>query len=311
MVRDLLRREVPAHAEGKSAHVGYLLAVLIGIALGLLGGGGSILTVPLLAYVFGLDAKHAIATSLPVVAAASAAACLAHARAGRVRWRTGLAFAGTGMLGAHVGGRVGSLLPGAVLLALFGSLMVATSVAMWRGRSEAEPLRRSAVALAGIGGIVGFVTGLLGAGGGFAIVPALVLWAGLEMPSAVGTSLLVIALNALAGFSGYATHVQIDLALAGGVAGCMVTGSFVGALFGQRLPAGDLRRGFAAFVLAMGSFVVLRESAGVFDVRSALPATLPQALFAGLLFGIGAFIGRATPRERPRPLESFDEGSGI
>jgi len=291
--------------------VGYLLAVLIGIALGLLGGGGSILTVPLLAYVFGLDAKLAIATSLPIVAAASAAACLIHARIGHVQWRTGLAFAGTGMLGAHLGGRVGSLLPGAVLLASFGSLMVATSVAMWRGRSEVEPLRRSMVSLAGIGGVVGFVTGLLGAGGGFAIVPALVLWAGLEMADAVGTSLLVISLNALAGYSGYATHMEIDLALAGGVAACMVGGSFAGALLGQRLPAARLRRGFAAFVLVMGSFVVLRETAVVFDVRSALPATLPQAFFAGLLFGIGAFIGRATPRERPRPPEVFDRGAGI
>lgn len=291
--------------------MGYLLAALIGIALGLLGGGGSILTVPLLAYVFELDARHAIATSLPVVAAASAAACVVHARAGHVRWRAGLAFAGTGMLGAHLGGRVGSLLPGAALLASFGSLMVATSVAMWRGRSEVEPLERSPFALAGIGGIVGFVTGLLGAGGGFAIVPALVLWAGLEMPAAVGTSLLVIALNALAGYSGYATHVEIDPALAAGLAACSVAGALVGALGAPRVPAGRLRRGFAAFVLAMGSFVVLRETATVFDVRSVLPATLPQALFAGLLFGIGAFIGRATPRERPRPPEVFDEGAGI
>lgn len=291
--------------------MGYLLAVAIGVALGLLGGGGSILTVPLLAYVFGLEPKQAIATSLPIVAAASAVACLGHTRARHVHWQTGLAFAGTGMLGAHVGGRVGSLLPGPLLLALFGSLMVATSVAMWRGRSEAEPAQRSRVALAGIGFIVGFVTGLLGAGGGFAIVPALVLWAGLEMATAVGTSLLVIALNALAGYSGYATHVQIDVALAGRVAACTVAGALAGALLTHRVAPQDLRRAFALFVLAMGSFVVLRESAAAFDVRSALPATLPQALFAGILFAAGAFIGRATPRERPRPPEIFEKGSGI
>ena len=112
------------------------LAVLVGVTLGLLGGGGSILTVPLLAYVAGMDAKEAISTSLLVVGVTSAVGAISHARAGRVQWRTGLLFGGAGMVGAYAGGRLARIIPGTVLLIAFAVIMIATAVAMLRGRKE-------------------------------------------------------------------------------------------------------------------------------------------------------------------------------
>jgi hypothetical protein len=160
------------------------LAVLVGLTLGMLGGGGSILTVPLLVYVAGLDAKAAIATSLLVVGVTSAVGAVSHARAGRVQWRTGLIFGAAGMVGAYTGGRVAHYIPGEILLLAFAAMMIATSVAMLRGRREVEaakvhhqlPVAR--VLLDGV--VVGLVTGLVGAGGGFLVVPALALLGGLS-----------------------------------------------------------------------------------------------------------------------------------
>ncbi len=181
-----------------------VLAVVVGVALGLLGGGGSILMVPLLVYVAGLDAKEAIATSLVVVGVTSAVSVVGHARAGRVRWRTGLLFGAAGMAGALVGGLVGGRLPGELLLGGFALMMLATAVAMLRGRREVSgahaelPLVRVLLD----GAVVGLVTDLVGAGGGFLVVPALALLAGLPMAAAIGTSLLVIAMKSGAGLAG-------------------------------------------------------------------------------------------------------------
>ncbi|HET6969007.1 MAG TPA: sulfite exporter TauE/SafE family protein [Ornithinibacter sp.] len=249
-----------------------VLAVLVGVALGLLGGGGSILTVPLLVYVAGLDAKEAIATSLLVVGVTSLAALVPHARAGRVRWRTGAIFGVAAMLGAYAGGRVAEFISGTVLLVAFALMMVATAVAMIRGRSRAgtggpgeaagqgaaRDLPVKLVLLEGV--VVGLVTGLVGAGGGFLVVPALVLLGGLPMPVAVGTSLLVIAMKSFAGLAGYLSSVTIDWGLALAVTGMAVVGSVVGALLSGRVPQDRLRQAFGWFVLVMG-VVVLGQSA--------------------------------------------------
>lgn len=249
-----------------------LLAVLVGVALGLLGGGGSILTVPLLVYVAGLEAKEAIATSLLVVGVTSLAALVPHARAGRVRWRTGAIFGAAAMAGAYAGGRVAEFVPGTVLLVAFALMMLATAVAMIRGRTtsdagrspEASPsggvadLPVRLVLLEGV--VVGLVTGLVGAGGGFLVVPALVLLGGLPMPVAVGTSLLVIAMKSFAGLAGYLSSVSVDWALAFAVTAMAVVGSVLGALLSARVPQDRLRQGFGWFVLVMG-VVVLGQSA--------------------------------------------------
>lgn len=237
-------------------------AVVIGITLGLLGGGGSILTVPVLTYVIGLDAKEAIATSLVVVGATAAFAGYRHARLGNVCWRTAPVFAGSGMVGAFGGGLVAQYFSGQTLLIFFGLMMLTTSVAMWRGRSEAKPgatTNRPVWHIVIEGLVVGLITGLVGAGGGFLVVPALVLMGGLSMRRAVGTSLVIIAFKSAAGFAGYAQHVSIDWTLAGVVTLGAVAGAHFGAKLADRVPAATLRRGFAVFVFAMALWMLLQE----------------------------------------------------
>lgn len=239
------------------------LALLVGVALGLLGGGGSILTVPLLAYVAGMDAKQAIATSLLVVGTTSAVAAVSHARAGRVQWRTGLIFGVAGMAGAYGGGLLARFIPGSVLLIGFAVMMVATALAMLRGRKEvgpADPHHRIPVPkVVAEGLVVGLVTGLVGAGGGFLVVPALALLGGLPMPVAVGTSLVVIAMKSFAGFAGYLSSVTIDW----NVAAMVTAAAVLGALLGSRLTAvvnpDSLRQAFGWFVLVMSSVILAEE----------------------------------------------------
>ncbi|MGA7688214.1 MAG: sulfite exporter TauE/SafE family protein [Jiangellales bacterium] len=258
-----------------------VLAVLVGVSLGLLGGGGSILAVPLLVYVAGMDAKEAIATSLLVVGTTSAFALIPHARAGRVRWRTGLLFGAAGMTGAYAGGRVAEFIPGSVLLVAFALMMLATAVAMIRGRKAPsrpahDDLPVGRVLLDGV--VVGLVTGLVGAGGGFLIVPALVLLGGMPMSAAVGTSLLVIAMKSFAGLAGYMASVEIDWPLAGAITAAAVLGSLVGSRLNGRIDPDTLRKAFGWFVIVMG-FVILAQQ---------VPASLSeQAWFWPTVAGAG------------------------
>ncbi|MEV4701722.1 sulfite exporter TauE/SafE family protein [Actinoplanes sp. NPDC049316] len=243
-----------------------VLAVGIGVSLGLLGGGGSILAVPLLVYVAGLPAKEAIATSLLVVGATSAAGVIPHARAGRVRWRTGLIFGLAGMTGAYAGGRVAAYIPGAVLLTGFALMMLATAVAMIRGRRSAaeRPARHELPVLHVIadGVVVGLVTGLVGAGGGFLVVPALALLGGLPMSVAVGTSLLVIAMKSVAGLAGYLSSVHIHWGLAIAVTVAAIAGSFLGGRLAGLIREDVLRKAFGWFVVVMGAFVLAQQLPG-------------------------------------------------
>ena len=240
-----------------------VLAVLVGVSLGLLGGGGSILMVPVLVYVTGLDTKEAIATSLLVVGVTSATGALSHARAGRVRWRTGAVFGAAGMVGAYAGGRLSELVPGQVLLAAFAVMMVVTAVAMLRGRRDPDPDRvRDRLPVARVvldGAVVGLVTGLVGAGGGFLVVPALALLGGLPMPVAVGTSLVVIAMKSGAGLAGYLSSVTIDWPVAAAVTAAAVVGSLLGGPLAGRIEPDRLRQVFGWFVLVMAAFVGLQE----------------------------------------------------
>ncbi|GAA2410666.1 sulfite exporter TauE/SafE family protein [Streptomyces glaucosporus] len=240
------------------------LALLVGVSLGLLGGGGSILAVPLLVHVAGLDAKEAIATSLFVVGVTSAVGVIGHARGGRVRRRTGALFGAAGMAGAYTGGLIGGHIPDTVLLAAFAVMMIATAAAMLRGRRTTapdRPHRRLPVGRVLLdGAAVGLATGLVGAGGGFLVVPALALLGGLPMPVAVGTSLLVIAMKSAAGFAGYLTTVPVDWGLTLAVTGFAVAGSLAGAKLAGRVPAAVLSRAFAWFVLAMGALTLLQQA---------------------------------------------------
>lgn len=256
-----------------------LLSILIGLSLGLLGGGGSILTVPILTYVAGLDPKEAIAASLFVVGVTSAVSAINHARNRRVKWRTGVIFGAAGMAGAFGGGLLGGYIPSVVLMVAFALMMIATSIAMIRGRKgsagEAKdrdlPLGR--VILDGL--VVGVITGLVGAGGGFLVVPALALLGGLSMPVAVGTSLVVITMKSFAGLAGYLTSVELDWALVGAVTVAAILGSLLGSRLAGRIPEALLRKGFGVFVLVMGVFVLIQElfnTTGIAAIAAALVA---------------------------------------
>lgn len=236
-------------------------SLLIGLSLGLLGGGGSILTVPTLVYALGVESKAAIASSLIIVGVTSIAGMIQHALAGRVRWRVGLIFGAAGMVGAALGGYGAAWFEGRTLLLMFAGLMVVTAVAMFRGRKEVQGTGQLQatwkILLDGL--VVGLVTGLVGAGGGFLVVPALVLLGGLPMAEAVGTSLLVIAMKSFAGYLGHASHVSIDWNLTALVAGVAVVGSVLGGLLAPRLRPELLRKGFAVFVLVMAAFQISQE----------------------------------------------------
>lgn len=239
------------------------LSLLIGVALGMLGGGGSILTLPILTYAMGMSPKAAIASSLFVVAVTSAIGVISHARAGRVRWRTGFIFGGAGMVGAYAGGRLAAYLPGRLLMVLFALMMVATAVAMLRGRRERGPAKAPRelpvlkVVLEGV--VVGVVTGVVGAGGGFLVVPALVLLGGLTMEVAVGTSLVVISMKSFAGLAGHLGHVDINWKLTSLVTAAAMLGSFGGGSLAGRVPPAALRKGFGGFVLGMAALVLGKE----------------------------------------------------
>lgn len=264
------------------------LAVLVGVSLGLLGGGGSILTLPILVYVAGMGPKEAITTSLLVVGVTSAVAAISHARASRVQWPTALLFGAAGMVGAYLGGRIGQFIPDGLLLVAFAVLMVVTAVGMLRGRRGSTlhevhghtALGRVLV----IGVLVGVVTGILGAGGGFLIVPALTLLVGLSMPVAVGTSLVVIAMNTASGLAAHLTSVAIDWRLAAAVTVAAVAGSLVGGRFSSRIHPETLRRAFGWFVLAMAAFILVQE------LPESFWSPLPVIAKVGVAIGVGAVV---------------------
>lgn len=240
-------------------------SLLIGVSLGILGGGGSILTVPILVYLAGQDTKEAIATSLFVVGVTSLAALIPHARAHRVRWRTGLLFGAFSMVGAYGGGRLAEYIPGTVLLIAFALMMLATAFAMLRKPRNDRKKTRSAhgdlplkhVAVEGL--VVGAVTGLVGSGGGFLVVPALAILGGLPMGIAVGTSLLVIAMKSFGGLAGHLSGVEIDWRLALIVTAAAVVGSLIGGRLAGRIPQDALRKAFGWFVVVMGVFVLAQQ----------------------------------------------------
>lgn len=246
------------------------LGACIGIGAGLLGAGTSFLTVLLLVHVAGLPMGSAIATSLVVVATASVVALVPYSRAGAVMWKAGAAFSVASMLGAFVGGRLSRWMPARALLVIFAVTMVVAALAMLRTprgamREGARSSRASMLAMAAAGLPIGGLTGVVGLGGGFAVLPLLLLCTSTPARAAVGTTLLVVVLNTLAGLAGHFPHPAVDWRLAGCVGLAASAGSVVGARLGRQIDARVLRRAFAAVMLAtacalLGSAVAGRVS---------------------------------------------------
>lgn len=233
----------------------------IGLSLGLVGGGGSILAVPVLVYVLGEDVKAATTTSLLVVGATALVGGLDHARGGHVRWRIALAFAAAGTIGALLGTALNRAASPDLILFLFALLLLAAAHGMVRGRAlmsrqgwESGAALAVKVALAGLG--VGALTGFFGVGGGFLIVPALALLLALPMDTAVGTSLIVIALTSAGALLAHLASGSIDWTPAAALTASAVVGALAGSRLGEHVPNERLRQGFAALIVVVGLFLL-------------------------------------------------------
>lgn len=245
--------------------------LVIGAALGLLGGGGSILAVPALVYGVGESVPQAVTASLFVVGISSGFGALPRARAGQVRWPVAAVFGVAGVGTAFAGTAVNHTLSSRVLLIAFAVLMVAVAGRMLWGRVEPRGAcaapdgrvnRKGCLPKAvGAGAVVGFLTGLFGVGGGFIIVPALALLLGLDMPLAIGTSLVVIVINSAAGFIAHLQRTSIDWGIAIAFAAAAMAAALAAGRFGSRIDADRLRRWFAWLIIGVAAFVAVEAVA--------------------------------------------------
>jgi uncharacterized membrane protein YfcA len=258
--------------------IGYLLALTIGISLGLLGGGGSVLALPVLVYVMQVEPKSAIAMTLVIVGTVSFLGCLPHLLKGRIPLKIAVAFGTATTIGAYFGAKLANLpfVTSTFQMVLFGLAMLTAAALMIYRTSRSKNTSQDNLnepqyikptckycwlwlMTEGIG--VGILTGLVGVGGGFAIVPALVLLANIPMKQAIGTSLLIIACNAIAGLLGYLGQVPLDWSLTISftfLAGC---GTLIGSYLVQFVSAKHLQKGFGYFLLIIAAFVLVQNLA--------------------------------------------------
>lgn len=249
--------------------IGYFFAALIGLSLGLLGGGGSILTVPILVYAMGMEEKLAIALSLAIVGATSLFGAFSHYRNKNIDLKVFWAFGPVAMFGTFLGAKLSVYLSGQLQLLLFAVIMIVAAYFMLRpqkgidqadpGLEQAKKLNYGLIAAEGI--VVGIITGLVGVGGGFLIVPALVLLAGISMKRAVGTSLLIISAKSFAGFAGYVGLVEIPWLFLLKFTSVSIAGIFVGSALVKHVPQGTLKKIFAVFLVIMGIFILYKNKA--------------------------------------------------
>ena len=248
------------------------LSLVIGIVVGLLGAGGSIMTTPLFLYVENMPPVDAITSSLLVVTVASSFALVRHGMRGRIPWRTGFIFGISGMLSAFFGGQVGSHLPGNMLLFTFSVTMAITGFTMIRrGKNVVEKTahRPRTYRLMLDGALVGFIAGIVGAGGGFMVVPVLVIFGGLLIKDAIAASLLVVIMNCLGSFAGFVLkfnqgsgisfnpniHLNFRIILLAIIGAS--SGSVVGSIFSSRVRDKKLNVAFGGFVIIIAAFIFL------------------------------------------------------
>lgn len=254
---------------------GYIASVFIGLTLGLIGGGGSILTVPVMVYLFEVGPAEATSYSLFIVGSTSLVGAVRKYSAGQVSIKTATLFGVTSVITVllvrryvltaipeHLGA-IGSweVTRSALIMILFAVLMLLASISMIRGRKDVakseKPVKMLPLILYGVA--IGCVTGLLGAGGGFLLVPALVFIVGLDMKKAVGTSLAIIAINSLIGFTGDIGQFDIDWGLLLTVTVIALAGIFTGIALSKKIPGAKLKKGFGWFVLIMGAYILIKE----------------------------------------------------
>jgi uncharacterized membrane protein YfcA len=258
--------------------IGYLLAALVGVSLGMIGGGGSILMVPILVYVFALNPVMATSYSLFIVGSTSLVGAFNNYHKGLVNIKTALLFGITSISIVFVTRKMimpaipdtlfslenFQLKKSMAIMILFAILMLAASISMIKRGDESGELIPAIgsggnIMLMFYGVLVGLATGFLGAGGGFLIIPALVLVLKMPMKKAVGTSLLIIALNSLIGFTGDLGHIDIDWKFLGIITLIAITGIFIGGALAKKITGDKLKKGFGWFVLAMGIYIIIKE----------------------------------------------------
>jgi uncharacterized protein len=259
--------------------IGFLAAILIGLSLGLIGGGGSILTVPVLVYLFAVDPLLATSYSLFIVGTTSLIGAISNYRKGLVNLSTALLFGISSittvfltrkfiipLIPTHIATIWGfEITDGLITMLLFAVLMVMASLSMIKNgmKDESAELKSDKkirfISLTIYGILIGIVTGLLGAGGGFLLIPTLVIVVGLPMKEAVGTSLMIIAMNSLIGFTGDIAHFNIDWRFLLEITAMAVSGIIIGGLLARKIKAGSLKKFFGWFVLVMGIYIIIKE----------------------------------------------------
>lgn len=240
--------------------------LVIGAALGMFGGGGSVLAVPVLVYVLDQGVHEATTASLVVVTAGALAGGAGHARHGRICWRHAVAFTAAAVPGVIAGTALGNLVSGSVLIAAFAVIMLGAAVATWRRAGSARsadrdhplcpPLRLSRDLFAGL--MIGAMTGFFGVGGGFLIVPTLAVFLALSMRLAVGTSLAIItATSVLALAAHLAAGRGIDVAVTATMTVACIAGALAGVRLAGRVPQRQLGRGFAGLVVVVAAYLLI------------------------------------------------------
>ncbi len=256
---------------------GYFGALLIGVVLGLIGGGGSILTVPIFVYILSIDPIQATAYSLFVVGSAALVGAIVNAKKGMVDFKTGIIFAIPAFIAVYLTRKfivpaipdelfsVGNFMvtKNIGIMIFFGLIMLLASYSMIKGRkdeaNENETITYNYPLILIEGSVVGLLTGLVGAGGGFLIIPALVLFAKLPMKKAVATSLMIIAAKSLIGFIGDVQNLEIEWTFLLVFTSISVVGIFLGMYLNKFIDGKQLKKGFGWFVLVMGIYIVLSE----------------------------------------------------
>lgn len=258
--------------------VGYIASALIGISLGLIGGGGSILTVPVLVYLLGVNAVEATAYSLFIVGSTALVGAYPKYKQGLLNIKTAIIFGIPSIVAVYLTRKflvpaiptelftLGGLMitKSILMMLLFALLMVFASVSMIKDQKVAatkadSPQKFNYPMILAEGAIVGMLTGLVGAGGGFLIIPALVLFTGLPMKEAVGTSLLIIAAKSLIGFTGDLGHFEMNWSLLIIVSSIAIAGIFLGNYLSLKIDGAKLKKGFGWFVLVMGIYIIIKE----------------------------------------------------